>query len=148
LWAVSVAAEIAFFWWQGRFFDRLSPYAWLQWAAVASAVRFAATAALATQFPVLLMAQTLHALTFAAQHAACVTLVARHFPGALRGRGQALYAVLGYGLSGVIGGIAGGWLSTRFGLSAVFWAASAAAAVGCWCAARAQRADRVALARR
>ena len=23
LWAVSVAAEIAFFWWQGRFFDRM-----------------------------------------------------------------------------------------------------------------------------
>lgn len=141
LWAVSVAAEIAFFWWQGRFFERLTPYAWLKWAAAASLLRFAATAALAAQFPVLLLAQTLHALTFAAQHAACVTLIARHFPGALRGRGQALYAVLGYGLSGVSGGIAGGWLSSRYGLSAVFWAAAVAAGVGWYCAARAQRAD-------
>ena len=39
----------------------------------------------------------LHALTFAAQHTACIAVITRHFPGRLRGRGQALYTVLGYG---------------------------------------------------
>lgn len=140
LWAVSVAAEIVFFWWQGRFFERLPPHAWLQWAAGVSVLRFAATAAFGAHLEVLLLAQALHAVTFAAQHAACISLIAHHFPGALRGRGQALYSVLGYGLSGAVGGIGGGWLSQRLGLAAVFWAAAAAAAIGWWCATRSRRA--------
>lgn len=141
LWAVSVAAEIVFFWWQGRFFDRLSPHDWLRWAAAATALRFALTAAFGGSIGVLVFAQALHALTFAAQHAACIALVTRHFPGALRGRGQALYSVLGYGLSGVVGGVAGGWLSSRFGYAAVFWAASAVALLGWVCATRSLRAQ-------
>lgn len=144
LWAVSVAAEIAFFWWQGRFFDRLDPHAWLQWAAAGAVLRFVLTAAFGGSIVVLVLAQALHALTFAGQHAACIALVTRHFPGALRARGQALYSVLGYGLSGVIGGVAGGWLSQRHGYPAVFAAAAGAAAVGWLCATRARRLDRAA----
>lgn len=140
LWAVSVAAEIAFFWWQGRFFGLISPHAWLQWAAALSALRFGLIAAAGDQFAVLVGAQLLHAVTFAGHHAACITLINRHFPGALRGRGQALYSVLGYGLSGVAGGVAGGWLSSRAGFEAVFWAAAACALVGWWCATRSHRA--------
>ena len=83
---------------------------------------------------VLVAAQLLHAVTFAAQHAACIMLVNRYFPGPLRGRGQALYSVLGYGISGVIGGFGGGWLSERYGFAAVFWAGAGAAAVGWACA--------------
>ena len=71
---------------------------------------------------VLVLTQMTHAITFAAQHAACITLVSRYFPGRLRGRGQALYTTLGYGLSGVIGGVAGGALIERWGYPAVFWA--------------------------
>lgn len=133
LWAVSVAAEIVFFWFQGRFIDRVSPYRWLLWAALGSVLRFAAIAAFGNWPAVLAGAQLLHAVTFAAQHAACILLINRHFPGALRGRGQALYSVLGYGVSGVCGGLAGGWLSGRHGFSAVFWAASVAAALGALC---------------
>jgi PPP family 3-phenylpropionic acid transporter len=77
----------------------------------------------------------LHGLTFAAQHAACIAMVHRFFPGHLRGRGQALYSVLGYGLPGVLGGVGGGWLGSRFGFAAVFWAA-AGAAVLAWAALR------------
>lgn len=136
LWAVSVVVEIAFFWFQGRFFGRIEPLRWLQWAAALSALRFAMTAAFGNWVWMLVAAQLLHAVTFAAQHAACIVLINRHFPGPLRGRGQALYSVLGYGVSGVIGGVGGGWLSTQFGFAAVFWAAVAAAALG-WACARA-----------
>lgn len=104
-------------------------------------LRFALTAAFGAQLAVLVLAQALHLLTFAAQHAACIAIITRHFPGALRGRGQALYTVLGYGISGVVGGVAGGWLSTQFGIRAVFWAAVGAAALGWWCALRSTRAD-------
>ncbi|HNU11989.1 MAG TPA: MFS transporter [Rubrivivax sp.] len=141
LWAVAVALEIAFFWWQGRVFGLLSPHAWLQWAAGASVLRFVVTAAFGAWLPLLVFAQALHLLSFAAHHAACIALITRWFPGALRGRGQALYTVLGYGFSGVLGGVGGGWISSRLGLAAVFWVAALAALLGWWCARHSQRLD-------
>jgi hypothetical protein len=60
---------------------------------------------------VLVLAQLTHAITFAAHHLACIAEVNRFFPGRLRGRGQALYTTLGYGVPGVLGGLGGGWLS-------------------------------------
>ncbi len=136
LWAVSVLVEILFFWAQGRIFGRMDPLRWLQWAAALSVLRFSMTASLAAWPLALVAAQILHAVTFAGHHAACIVLINRHFPGKLRGRGQALYTVLGYGASGVIGGLGGGWLSSRLGFEAVFWAGSVAAVLG-WAAARA-----------
>jgi PPP family 3-phenylpropionic acid transporter len=41
-------------------------------------------------------------------HLACIAEVNRLFPGRLRGRGQALYTTLGYGVPGVLGGVGGG----------------------------------------
>ena len=142
LWAVSVAVEIAFFWTQGQWFPRLSAHRWLQVAAVATTLRFVATAAWGAWAPVLVLAQATHALTFAAHHAACIALVSRYFPGRLRGRGQALYTMLGYGISGVLGGLGGGWMISHLGFASVFWAAALCGAAGWGCAVRAQRHDR------
>jgi PPP family 3-phenylpropionic acid transporter len=88
------------------------------------------------------VAQPLHAITFAAHHATCISLVHRLFPDRLRGRGQALYTVLGSGLSGVVAGIGGGALIDRWGFEAAFWAASGVSALGWWCARRAAAAAR------
>jgi PPP family 3-phenylpropionic acid transporter len=93
---------------------------------------------------VLVLAQLLHAITFAAHHAACIAMVQRLFPGRLRGRGQALYTTLGYGISGVLGGVGGGWLIEHLGFAAVFWAAAVAALLAWGCAAAAERALRTA----
>ena len=104
-------------------------------------MRFALIAAFGASVVVLVVAQCLHALTFAAQHSACIAVITRHFPGRLRGRGQALYAVLGYGASGVVGGVLGGALSEALGFAAVFWAASGAALAAAWCSRRALQID-------
>ena len=136
LWAVASVVEVAFFWFQGRWFERLSLHGWLLLAAGTSALRFAAMAAFGQATWLLVLTQASHALTFAAQHAACIALIHRYFPGRLRGRGQALYTTLGYGISGVIGGVAGGALIERFGYASVFWAASAAAGVSVACVLR------------
>lgn len=138
LWAVSVAVEIVFFWFQGRWFARLSPHGWLQVVAVVTALRFGATAAGGAWIAVLVLAQLSHAVTFATHHAACISLVQRYFPGRLRGRGQALYTTLGYGLPGVVGGLGGGWVIDQFGFAAVFWAAALAGVAAWGCALRAQ----------
>ena len=146
VWAAGVAAEVAWFWFQGAWLSRRSSHAWLTIAAVVSMLRFAATAAFGTVPAVLVLVQCTHAITFAAQHSSCIGVINRHFPGRLRGRGQALYTVLGYGASGVIGGVAGGAVSEAFGFAAVFWGASGAAALAALCAARAGTLDRRAIA--
>jgi PPP family 3-phenylpropionic acid transporter len=132
-----VLVEVAWFYFSGRWMHRLSMHGWLLVAALASAVRFAAIAAFGGQLAVLVAAQCLHALTFAAQHSACIAVVSRHFPERQRGRGQALYAVLGYGASGVLGGVAGGALSEALGFASVFWAAAVASLAAALCCRRA-----------
>ncbi len=141
LWAVGVLAEIVFFWHQGSWFARFDARRWLQIVAWVTALRFAATAGLGGVAWVLWLAQATHAVTFAAHHTACVALVQRHFPGRLRGRGQALYTTLGYGLPGVLGGVGGGWLIEHGGYPAVFWAAAVCGVLAYLAAGRAIRAE-------
>jgi MFS transporter, PPP family, 3-phenylpropionic acid transporter len=142
IWALGVAVEVAWFWFQGGWLARYSAHTWLAFAAGVAALRFGATAAFGAIPAVLVLAQCTHAITFGAQHSACIAVVSRHFPGRLRGRGQALYTVLGYGASGVIGGVAGGAVSEAMGFPAVFWAASGSAVIAALCAARAGALDR------
>lgn len=141
LWAVSVAVEILFFRLQGRWFNRLSPHGWLAVAALVTAGRFSAMALVGAQAWLLVLAQLTHAVTFAAHHAACIALVSRFFPGRLRGRGQALYSALGYGLSGLLGGVGGGWLIDRFGFGALYGAAALAGVLALGCVGLAWRAE-------
>ena len=135
MWAVSVLVEIAWFYWQSRWLHRLPLLGWLLLAATAMVLRMVLTAAWADLLWVLVLAQALHALTFAAHHTASVAMVSHHFPGRLRGRGQALYTVIAYGFPGVLGGLLGGVISERWGLATVFWASvltSALAVAATW----------------
>ena len=77
--------------------------------------------------------------TFAAHHTVCIALLSHHFPGRLRGRGQALYTVVGYGFPGVLGATLGGALSTRYGLASVFWAGLVSGLLATACALRVWR---------
>jgi MFS transporter, PPP family, 3-phenylpropionic acid transporter len=124
LWAVSVLIEIGWFFTQGRWLPRLT---------------LTGTAGAPLVWPLLLAAQALHAITFAAHHTVCIAMLSHHFPGRLRGRGQALYTVIGYGLPGVLGGLGGGVLSSALGLASVFWLAGALAVVATLCALRLRR---------
>lgn len=136
IWALGVAVEVLWFWFKSRWSHVLSQHGWLLVAALVTAARLAAVAAFGAHPWVLVLTQCTHALTFAAQHTACIAVVNQHFAGRLRGRGQALYAVLGYGASGVVGGVAGGALSQAYGFAAVFWAGSAAALAAAVCCHR------------
>jgi PPP family 3-phenylpropionic acid transporter len=122
LWAVSVLVEIAWFIWQSRWLHWLPMSGWLVLCSGAMALRMVMTSVWADVLWVLVFAQCLHALTFATHHTASVALLSHHFPGRLRGRGQALYTVIAYGLTGVLGGVVGGFMSERWGLVSVFQA--------------------------
>ncbi|MEO8020924.1 MFS transporter [Polaromonas sp.] len=141
-WAFSVIVEIGWFYTQGRWLPRLSLTAWLMVCSAAMALRMGITAAWPGVLVLLLFAQALHALTFATHHTVCTALLSHHFPGRLRGRGQALYVVVAYGLPGVLGGLAGGLLSSAFGLVSVYWACTVASVVATACAFVAWRVQR------
>jgi PPP family 3-phenylpropionic acid transporter len=120
LWAVSVAVEIVWFFSQSRWGPRMPLTAWLVLCSFVMLLRMSLTAAWADVLWVLLLAQTLHAITFATHHTVCIALISHHFPGRLRGRGQALYTVIAYGFPGVIGALLGGLISEHWGLQSVF----------------------------
>ncbi|MBS7807536.1 MFS transporter [Variovorax sp. PCZ-1] len=139
LWAAAVITEIAWFYTQGRWLPRFSLTAWLIIAALASVLRFGLTAGMGDVLWVLFAAQTLHAISFAANHTVCTALISHHFPGNMRGRGQALYTVLGYGIPGVLGSWAGGLISEAYGLRSVFWITTGVAVLATLCAIKVWR---------
>jgi len=121
---------------------------WLVLCAAATALRMGLTATFAAVLPLLLLAQMLHALTFAAHHSVCTALLSHHFPGRLRARWQALYTVFGYGFPGVLGGLAGGALSAKYGLASVFIATCATGLIATTCAFRVWRLQHPAISAR
>lgn len=145
LWAVSVLVEIAWFYAQGRLLGRWPMERWLLVCAAATVVRMALIAGLSGWLLALFVAQVLHALSFAAHHTACIALVTRHFPGQLRGRGQALFTVIGYGAGGVLGVLAGGLVVDRWGFEALFAAATGLGLVAVLCARRVARLEAAAV---
>ena len=142
LWAFSVLVEIAWFFVQGRFVERISMPTWLAWCAAAMALRMAMTAGWGHVVWVLLLAQALHAVTFAAHHTASIAIISHHFSGRLRARGQAIFTIVGYGVGGSVGVLSGGALASAYGLASVFWAASAVAAGAGWCSLQVMRHDK------
>jgi PPP family 3-phenylpropionic acid transporter len=108
-WALGVAAEVVFFYFQSKVLSRLDPEVVLQASFGIGVIRFA----LMAFFPftsVLIFAQLMHAGTFAAHHSAATKLLQRWFTGPLQARGQALMATVSYGLGGTLGSLFAGWI--------------------------------------
>ena len=102
-WVVSVVLEIAFFLTQGKWFARFGVFPLMTFAFGVAAVRFLLIAELATVWWILVLAQAMHAVTFAVHHSASVLTIQRWFPGRAAARGQALYISMAYGLGGTVG---------------------------------------------
>lgn len=134
MWVASVATEIIWFFLQSRWLHLFSYSAWLILCAALTVFRMGFTASLGGVWWVLLIAQASHAITFAAHHSVSVGLVSEFFPGALRGRGQALYTMIGYGVTGTLGALVSGWLSTYWSLSSMFWGSCFSAVLATLCA--------------
>ena len=134
LWGVGVVVEIAAFYTQSRWIHRLTLSQWLMLCCACMVLRMGMTSFCSQWLVVLFLAQALHGVTFAVQHTASISWLSIYFSGRLRGRGQALYSIVGYGISGVLGSVGGAWLSERFGLQSLFTISLGLALIGFACA--------------
>jgi len=137
-WVLGVIVEIGFFFVQGRVFARFDPFRLLAASFALAALRFALIAEVAHVIVLLIIAQTLHAATFAVHHSASILTIQRWFHGSATARGQALYVSIGYGVGGTAGSLLAAWLWTTLGASAAFLSSSVAALLG-WLAVRRAR---------
>ena len=137
-WVVGVVVEIGFFFAQGRLFARFDPFGLLAASFALAALRFALIAEFAHVIALLVIAQALHAASFAVHHSASILTIQRWFHGSATTRGQALYVSVGYGIGGTAGSLLAAWLWSEFGASAAFLSSSAAALAG-WLAVRRAR---------
>ena len=108
-WALGVFAEVIFFYYQSRVLSRVDPELVLQASFGIGVIRFALMAFL-PMTSILIIAQVMHAGTFAAHHSAATKLLQRWFTGPLQARGQALMATVSYGFGGTLGGLFAGWI--------------------------------------
>jgi MFS transporter, PPP family, 3-phenylpropionic acid transporter len=105
MWSIGVVAEIGFFYYQAAFLRRVGAQRLLMIAFGVAVLRFAVIGAAADWLVLLVLAQLLHAATFAAHHSATLAAMQRWFSGPLQARGQALYISIAYGIGGAGSGV-------------------------------------------
>lgn len=120
LWALGVIAEIAVFLYLHKIRGLMTLRALFLGSLAASVMRWLIIAWAANSLAFLLIAQLLHAVTFATAHASAIELVHRHFVGPHHAKGQALYSGLCYGLGGALGSYGSGQLWDSLGPPWVF----------------------------
>ena len=120
LWALGVVCEIGIFVWMSRLYKAYSMRQILIASTLLAALRFVVIGWGADSIVLLLAAQTLHAASFGAFHAAAIGVVHRLFRGRHQARGQAIYGSLAYGLGGTIGGLASGYAWGGLGAELTF----------------------------
>lgn len=108
LWSLGVVAEVGLFLIMHRLMVRFSLRSLLLASLGASVVRWVMIAWLADSLLWLILAQCLHAATFASYHACAVELVRRLFVGDRQGQGMALYSGVSYGGGGAVGAAVSG----------------------------------------
>ncbi|MFZ5483101.1 MAG: MFS transporter [Pseudomonadota bacterium] len=127
LWALGVICEVGVFLVMPRVLKHLSNETVVLITLVTAALRFVLIGWWVDSMPVLLFAQFLHALTFAAYHAAAIGLIHRHFRGRNQARGQALYNSLAFGIGGTVGTLYAGAVWQQWGGAFTFTTAAACA---------------------
>ncbi|MEO0443207.1 MAG: MFS transporter [Pseudomonadota bacterium] len=110
LWALGVFSEVILFLFMHRIMSRFNVSIILFWSLLLTGIRWLLIAFFVDSITIMLFAQTIHALSFGAAHAACIELIRRFFQGANAGQGQALYSAITFGAGGALGAVTSGFL--------------------------------------
>ncbi|MEJ2760039.1 MAG: MFS transporter [Gammaproteobacteria bacterium] len=135
LWSLGVIAEVIAFLGMRRLILLVGQRNLIIWSLMLASLRWSLTAEFVNNLPLLILAQLLHAATFAVFHGAAIQMIHHHFPGRLQGRGQALYSSVSFGLGIALGSVISGAMWKPLGAGPTFLmaaASTAVAAVLCW----------------
>ncbi len=124
LWALGVIAEIGVFLLMHRWLPAIGAPRLFMAAALITAIRWLLIGAWVDSLIVLIAAQTLHAASYGLFHASAMELLQHYFPGPLQGRGQALYAGIGFGIGNALGSLAAGDIWDRYSPATAYYLAS------------------------
>ena len=130
LWAVGVICEMLVFLAMPRLTRIFGLKRILQTSFLLAGVRFLVIGWGVQWSGLILFAQTLHAASFGAYHAAAVALTHQHFTGKHQVKGQGYYTSISFGLGGTLGGLLSGWLWEPVGPAVTFTASALAALAG------------------
>lgn len=109
MWSAGVAAEVCLFWFMAKWLPAKGAKWWLVLCLLATTLRWCLVAAFPQYEWLMWASQLLHALSFAAFHAAAIDVVRRWYPHAA-GTAQAFYSAVGYGAGNAIGSWVSGHL--------------------------------------
>lgn len=123
LWALGVVAEVGLFLVMHRLIGRFGLRLLLLISTALTTLRWAIIGAYVDNLTMVILAQTLHAASFAIYHAVAIELIYRYFAGRHQGKGQALYSSLSFGLGGAAGSLYAGYLWDGLGGAATFMGA-------------------------
>lgn len=124
LWAFAVFIEIAALAASGPLIRKMGAARVLSLALAGGVLRWTLYA-WTDAFPLLILAQALHSLTFAAFHVAAVLFMYRLLPAELRAGGQSLYGSASYGLGLTAGMLLNGSLYAAVGANVLFGVSAA-----------------------
>jgi len=110
LWSLGVIAEVLMFLAMHRLLAAMSVRAIMLISFALTALRWVLIALFIELLPVLIVAQCLHAASFATLHATAIEIVRREFGGGHEGQGMALYSGLCFGAGATAGAISSGLL--------------------------------------
>ncbi|MFC1707616.1 MFS transporter [Planctomycetota bacterium] len=130
LWALGVVAEIGAFLLMPRLLSRFKPRSLLLVALGVATARWLLIAGFAGNLPVLLLAQTFHAASYAVFHAVVIQYIHRDFTGPNQDRGQALYSSICYGLGAAVGSLVAGYAWAAIGPESTYAACALLPAIG------------------
>jgi len=128
--AFGVVAEVLIFWSMHRWMDRFSLRHLLVFSLAVAALRWLLIGALPEVLPVVLFAQSLHAISFGVYHAVSIQLIHTWFTGMHQGKGQALYSSVSFGLGGAVGSLYAGYSWEYVSPQMMWWIAAGASVVG------------------
>ncbi|MFB9330395.1 MFS transporter [Paenibacillus aurantiacus] len=128
-WTVMTAVEVLFFAISGRLIKPGKEMVVITMAAGCYAIRFLLSGLASTPETVVWL-QLLQGVSFVLFYSASIQFLYRIIPEEWKATGQTMLAVLFFGISGVVGSTAGGWLFDRIGGEKVYLLMSAMAFVG------------------
>ncbi len=133
LWALGVVAEIFLFFYIHRFLKIISLRHLLMCSISLGILRWSLIGCCINSSGLVILAQLLHAATFGSTHIAAIHIVHRSFPAAHRGKGQAIYSGVSFGLGGMIGSYTSGELWSILGATGVFYGSALVCLLALFC---------------